>query len=576
MNTGATCFASRRLLAIGLILAGAASSTGARATDTSTASDSSCAPAPISATRPYPRVIVSVHGGRGSEKDTSSAPGNRYLSFLVNRKGDDKDGRDDDNYYAFDLDAYLSDHPENDPTRKHLATATSVESQLFGVVRAFLQDAHAGTVGLRWDQRVHLDEVPADPDYVHQWALDEIGAPAAWNRTWGARDIVVAIVDSGIRIDDPDLSAQLWTNRREHVDGWDDDGNNIVDDIHGADYSNDVPPAECGPAVPRPSADVCDSLGHGTDMANVIGGIHDNGIGGSGIAPRVSLMPVKFTNASDFYGLASAIQAIDYAIDHGAAIINLSWSVEADDEALRAVMDKAARNSVLVVASAGNSRIDLASNPCLFPASYFLPNMIVAGTVAKGGDAVHWSGYSSSAAHNFLFAPGLDVFVSDAVSGALPRAGSSVATAVTTGATVLARSLARRWKPDRVARYIVEAAATADRNVRRLNVERATAAPVDIESTDGLDTVFSGGYRWVTLRPRFGSQVCSKVKIELVPEDPELGILLLKDDVDVPIGSHVSIGFDIPDIPRPTGNARYRARCPDSDLSTYSKPFRLR
>ena len=146
-------------------------------------------------------------------------------------------------------------------------------------------------------QRDHLRQatvVPDDPDFAgRQWphrntganngiAGADLGSTRAWDLRTDAAEVIVAVIDSGIRTDHPDLTVNLWVNPGEIPgNGRDDDGNGYIDDVHGIN-------AITGSGNPA------DDLGHGTHVAGIIGAVGNNGVGITGVAWRVKLMGLKF------------------------------------------------------------------------------------------------------------------------------------------------------------------------------------------------------------------------------------------------------------------------------------------
>lgn len=121
-----------------------------------------------------------------------------------------------------------------------------------------------------------------------QWYLDTINILPAWEKTTG-EGVVVAVLDSGIQLDHPDLQANIWTNPKEIPDnGIDDDGDGLIDDIHGWDMNSRT-------------SDISDNTGHGTQVAGIIGAVGNNNIGITGIAPNVQILPVKVGKLLHFH-----------------------------------------------------------------------------------------------------------------------------------------------------------------------------------------------------------------------------------------------------------------------------------
>jgi hypothetical protein len=203
-----------------------------------------------------------------------------------------------------------------------------------------------------------------DPYFLYGalWAWDFIRVPEAWDLTTGTRSVVVAVVDSGIGMDHPDLAANIWANPLEALNGLDDDGNGYVDDLHGLDLRNG-------------DTDASDDHGHGTKVAGLIGAVGNNGRGMVGVNWAVQIMPLKVLGADCTGTVADAVQAILYALDKGARVINLSWGLSSYSQALQDVLREAERQGVLVVASAGNSGLNTDDTPH-YPSGYGLSNVV--------------------------------------------------------------------------------------------------------------------------------------------------------------------------------------------------------
>lgn len=251
--------------------------------------------------------------------------------------------------------------------------------------------------------RVRKAAIPSDSQYSSQWSLPLISAPSAWDRFTGSRDIVVAVLDTGVAYTHPDLAANLWTNPGEIPNnGIDDDHNGIVDDYYGANFGGTR-----GTGDPWDD-DTADS--HGTHLSGIIGAVGNNALGVSGINWTVKVMAVKFLHGPDGSGdLSDVLKAIEYALSKQAKIINLSFEVDEDPtlvndiKSLREAIATADKAGVLVVSAAGNSGADL-DKINIYPASIRLPNNI---SVAAATRTDSLASYSDFGLHTIdLAAPG--------------------------------------------------------------------------------------------------------------------------------------------------------------------------
>jgi subtilisin family serine protease len=220
-----------------------------------------------------------------------------------------------------------------------------------------------------------LDAIPNDPLFGQLWGLrneglgiagfsgavagDDVGAVAAWDRTIGTPTTVIADIDSGYRFEHPDLAPVAWTNPGETANGADDDGNGIIDDLHGADFvgANGEAPTIDG----NPTDDDLLSGGHGVHTAGTIGAAGNDGIGITGVAQNVRIMPLRvctrFPSLEDSRCPFSAIlSAINYAGTKGARAANMSLGGNTPTQA--EVNAIAANPNVLYVISAGNDGSD--------------------------------------------------------------------------------------------------------------------------------------------------------------------------------------------------------------------------
>lgn len=266
-----------------------------------------------------------------------------------------------------------------------------------------------------------------DPLLARQWALADpaaIGAPDAWTQSSGA-GVLVAVLDTGVQLDHPDLAGSIWTNPREIPgNGRDDDENGIADDVHGANMLS-------------LDAAVDDDNGHGTHVAGIVAARRDNGIGGSGLAPSAQIMPVKVLSTSLRGTTAALARGIVYAVANGARILNVSVNADTSTEAVRAAVRYAGSRGAMIVASAGNNARDIDLTPS-YPAS--LPDTSVLSVAAQSDEGI-LSRISNRGARSVdLAAPGENVLSTSNGSGYQSRTGTSAAAPFVAGSLALLAS----------------------------------------------------------------------------------------------------------------------------------------
>jgi subtilisin family serine protease len=234
------------------------------------------------------------------------------------------------------------------------------------------------------DGYISLDSIPNDPLFDQLWGLqntglgvdgfvgavagDDINASGAWDRTVGTPSTVVADIDTGYRFEHPDLANVAWTNPDETLNGLDDDGNGIVDDVHGADFIG--ADLEAPVADGDPTDDDLEYGGHGIHTAGTIGAEGNNGIGITGVAQDVSLMPLRVCGpvvGDNSCSTSAIVEAINYAGEMGARVANMSFGSDEEEAVIRDAM--ATNPQTLYVISAGNDGVDnevAPHYPCVF------------------------------------------------------------------------------------------------------------------------------------------------------------------------------------------------------------------
>ena len=282
-----------------------------------------------------------------------------------------------------------------------------------------------------------------DPAISSAWGLKMTEANKAWRISQGSKDVLVCIVDTGADVRHPDLKNNLWRNPGETgldkfghdkaTNGIDDDGDGKIDDVYGWNFVAD-------------NNDVSDQHGHGTHIAGIVGAEGGNGIGISGVSPKVSLMILKYYDAkgSDVSNLVNTVKAIDFAVNHNCNIINYSGGGVAPSMEEKAAIERANRKGILFVAAAGNERSN-SDDHKYYPADYGLPNILSVTAINRFKKVLPSSNFGEKTVQ--IAAPGNDI-ISTLPGGQYGyMTGTSQATAFATGAP-------RRWSWRTTRRYV--------------------------------------------------------------------------------------------------------------------------
>ncbi len=327
------------------------------------------------------------------------------------------------------------------------------------VAKPLVQDSETSLEELRNDPAVIYAEpnylvrthnVPNDPSFSEQWAhqntgvISEIGSQRAWDRTTSAGTIIVAITDTGMNLNHPELKDNLWSNQKELKGkaGVDDDNNGIIDDIHGANF-----------VVPHPTGDPTDDQGHGTHCAGIIGARGNNGVGVAGVNWEVKMMPVKFIAKNGVGTNADAVRAIDYAVANGAKVINNSWGGGGPSKALQDSIHNGEKNNVLFVFAAGNETDNIDVHPA-YPVSHNFSNMIGVASLGKDGLVAPSSNFGPIATH--IAAPGRTILSSYTDPEYIIFGGTSMASAFVSGAAAMVWGLNKNFKYSDVKRILLQ------------------------------------------------------------------------------------------------------------------------
>jgi len=198
----------------------------------------------------------------------------------------------------------------------------------------------------------YISKTPNDASYNLQWTHSKIHSEEGWNITTGSTNITIAVIDTGIDWNHPDLTKNIWNNTDEVIDGIDNDGNGYVDDVRGYDFVNN-------------DSDPMDDNGHGSHCSGIAAADSNNNLGVAGVCWNCKVMALKGCNNIGYCYSADLAQAIIYAVDNGAKIISMSWY--ADDipapTILKDAINYAYNSGVVLIAAAGNSNTDVPTYP---------------------------------------------------------------------------------------------------------------------------------------------------------------------------------------------------------------------
>ena len=352
-------------------------------------------------------------------------------------------------------------------------------------------------------QTLQIQTVPNNPYYTNgtQWGLNGtwgINAPTAWNTTTGSYHVIVADVDTGIDYNNPSLIDNIWLNQAEIpssvlpklTDVYNDgiisfgDLNNpvnqgpgkIVDTngdgvITGADV---IAPTSAGGWASGSTQDgdtadpddligwnfingtdnPMDDNGHGTVTAGEIGAVGNNGIGVTGVEWNAQIMAVKALGSTGSGSDINIAAAMDYAVNHGAKVINASWGAPGSDSTIAAALQYADQHGVIVVAAAGNYSSNDTTTP-FFPASYSAqyPNVISVASIDSDGDLSSYSNYGVGTVQ--LAAPGSNIYSTEG-GGYAYDSGTSMAAPFVTGTVALVEAAHPTWSMSQVVDAVLD------------------------------------------------------------------------------------------------------------------------
>jgi subtilisin family serine protease/Ca2+-binding RTX toxin-like protein len=281
--------------------------------------------------------------------------------------------------------------------------------------------------------QVSIQQTPSDPEFNELWSLNNTGqtdgtldadidAPEAWDVQKGSKNVVVAVIDSGVDYKHQDLAANIWSNTRETAgDGIDNDSNGYKDDVRGYDFINN-------------DNDPMDDNSHGSHVAGIIGAVGNNNIGVVGVSQNVSMMPLKVIGANGRGSTNAIAKAINYASQNGAKVINASFGGNASSKVMKDAIADANKKGVLFVAAAGNEGKNNDNNQN-YPANYDLPNIIAVAATNDRDQLARFSNYGKTSVD--LGAPGVDILSTIPGNQYGFQSGTSMASPQVAGAAAL-------------------------------------------------------------------------------------------------------------------------------------------
>jgi len=410
---------------------------------------------------------------------------------------------------------------------------------------AFRQDANVQFV--EPDYRVSLQLEPNDPDYGQTWGLNNTGqtdgfedadidAPEAWDKTTGSTKTIVAVIDTGVDYNHPDLYENIWINQGEipasrsanlvdidgdglitfrdlndeqnegpgkitdinadgRIDGsdllakmqksggqdtglggWadssDSDHNGQVDDLVGYNFVGHT-------------NDPMDDHFHGTHVSGTIGAMGDNGVGVAGVNWQVEIMPLKFLDASGGGYESDAINALNYAVANGAVVSNNSWGGGGYSAAFQTAIQNAADKGHIFVAAAGNDGSNNDQYP-FYPAGYNVDNVVSVAATDDSDKLAYFSNFGRTTVD--LAAPGVNIYSTfpTHLTPAMQQeglgpdygtiSGTSMATPHVTGVMALVRSLHPDWSYSQVIDQVLGSVDVIDAALQTVSGGRVNAA----------------------------------------------------------------------------------------------------
>lgn len=255
-----------------------------------------------------------------------------------------------------------------------------------------LVDANAAVA---WGIGEYFGFVDAPELGGNNWANDMINAPDVWQQDYTGQGVVVAVIDTGVDYTHADLDDNIWVNANEVAnDGVDNDGNGYIDDVLGWNFVED-----------NNNPMDTDESGHGTHVAGTIAA-ENNDFGVTGVAYNANIMSLRVLGDEGGTN-ADIAEAIYYAVDNGAQVINLSLGGPTIAPEIEAALAYAASNNVLTVSASGNESSPVPG----YPAAYATEYGLAVGAVDSNGNVADFSnGAGTDSDMQFVVAPGVEIY----------------------------------------------------------------------------------------------------------------------------------------------------------------------
>jgi subtilisin family serine protease len=279
------------------------------------------------------------------------------------------------------------------------------------------------------------DKTPDDPLYTADYGLvdqpddHDIDAPEAWGTRTGCGK--VAVLDTGIDTDHPDLEKNLYKSKDKPNNNKDDDKNGYVDDTHGWN-------------VIKGKGSGQDNEGHGTHVGGIIAAHGNNAEGISGICWSANLVPVKFMNQDGQGSSSDAVTGIEYAVKQGIKIINCSFGSRSPSSALHDAVNYAQNHNTLLVVAAGNNSQNIDNHP-IYPASFGDSNILAVAATTSDDTLASFSNFGSEDVD--VAAPGDSILSTYLGGGYKTLSGTSMASPLAAGIAAMLKKQASNATP---------------------------------------------------------------------------------------------------------------------------------